>query len=414
MDKAEQVFSAKARVEGGKEVKALTVSFFLWLISSITITVATGVYLWAKDDDKQCFAPNANNDRTLQNINAWVDVSRRFRDVLKIFFAVAITDVFRSALMIVAVLKKSGALATLYQALVINDVLGFGAIFVLHAFRFSLSGKICSGDYEDQGTASYPHTGQLLKDQGRYLIGLVCWVWIGGILLCTMSTCIMLYSYKPLFCGIFAKIVGAWKKVSLIHRLEQGNQKDLLNIQFIYQMLQSLAIFVAVASFLWTKEVDYTCDAPQYSVEPTGTVNVAKRFRDILKIWWAYGVTDFFRSIIALIAISVNSKKLAWIYQVLILNDFLLVAAVIILHIYRFQYSGQWCSGDFLDDDTYSRPGYLILRGKILVGLVIACWMGLLVYTCLLAGLITAANRRGSGHVRQVKASEDEESKKDK
>jgi hypothetical protein len=49
--------------------------------------------------------------------------------------------------MILATLKKSGALATLYQALIINDVLGFGGIFVLHVFRYDLAGKICAGDY---------------------------------------------------------------------------------------------------------------------------------------------------------------------------------------------------------------------------------------------------------------------------
>lgn len=76
-----------------------------------------------------------------------MDVAERFRDVLKIFFTVAIIDVVRSALMIVAVITKSGGLATLYQALIVNDVLGVGAVVVLHVFRFSLSGRICSGDY---------------------------------------------------------------------------------------------------------------------------------------------------------------------------------------------------------------------------------------------------------------------------
>lgn len=95
-------------------------------------------------------------DRTTAAIADWVDVSRRYRDVLKIFFAVAITDVFRSLVMLVAVALKNGALATLYQALIINDVLGFGAVFVLHVFRFSLSGKICGGDFEDDRT-NYPY-----------------------------------------------------------------------------------------------------------------------------------------------------------------------------------------------------------------------------------------------------------------
>lgn len=100
---AEQVLSAKSRVESGKEKGQLTFAFFLWLISSITITVATGVFLWAKDDDKTCFAPNSNKHRTIEFQTEWVDVSKRFDDVLKIFFAVAITDVFRSIVMIIAV-----------------------------------------------------------------------------------------------------------------------------------------------------------------------------------------------------------------------------------------------------------------------------------------------------------------------
>lgn len=70
--------------------------------------------------------------------------------------------------MIVATLRKSGALATLYQALIINDVLGFGAIFVLHVFRFDLAGRICAGDYQEDAEF-YPHSGDYLIAQGRLL-----------------------------------------------------------------------------------------------------------------------------------------------------------------------------------------------------------------------------------------------------
>ena len=41
-----------------------------------------------------------------------------------------------------------------------------------------------------------------------------------------------------------------------------------------------------------------------------------------------------------------------------------------------------------------SRPGYLIERGKILLGLVIYIWVGLLSYGCVMSCLITAASRR--------------------
>lgn len=157
------MLSARARVESGKEIPQLTITHFIWLLSSIAITISTGIYLWSKDDGKTCLAPNSYADRTIANKANWVDVSKRFDDVLKIFFACAITEVFRQIIMILAVLRKNGALATLYQALILNDVLGFGAIFVLHTFRFQLSGKICSGDFNGD-TANYPFDGQLLND----------------------------------------------------------------------------------------------------------------------------------------------------------------------------------------------------------------------------------------------------------
>jgi hypothetical protein len=158
--KMEDVLSPVKRVEGGQQVKALTCTFFVWLIASIAITITSGVYLWEYDTEKICKAPNSLSKRSIVFRNEWVDVNRRFRDVLKIFFSVALVDVFRSLIMIIAACKQSTALATLYQALIINDVLGFGAIFVLHAFRFDLAGKICSGDIMDK--ENYPHFGDKL------------------------------------------------------------------------------------------------------------------------------------------------------------------------------------------------------------------------------------------------------------
>lgn len=403
---AEQVLSAKARVESGKEITQLTFTFFLWMISSIAITVATGVFLWNKDDGVSCSAPNSYIARSLTDQDEWVDVARRFNDVLKIFFTVAIVDVFRSFIMIIAVQRKSGALATLYQALVINDVLGFGAVFVLHSFRFQLSGKICSGDYSSD-TTNYPYAGSLLTDKGRILIGLVCWVWVGGLLLCTLSTFVALCRFKQVLYAVTSPFVRFWKSVSLMHRLERGNQNDLLTWQMVFQAVSSLSIFVAVASFLWTKEVNERCVAPSHSVQPSDLVDVSKRFRDILKIWWTFALTDFARSIIGLLAVQIKSKKLAAFYQFLGLNDLLGVAAVVILHVYRFQYSGKWCSGDLLEDDSRSRGGYLILRGRILLGLVIYTWVGLFTLGCLLSGFTTAASRRPD-HIEVKQGGEEE------
>jgi len=138
------------------------------------------------------------------------------------------------------------------------------------------------------------------------------------------------------------------------------------------------------------------------------------RFRDILKIWWTYCVVDFFRSLLAIVAVNINSKALAHLYQFLFLNDFLGVAAVIILHVYRFQHSGKWCSGDFLEPELARvlRDGYLIERGKILLGLVMYVWVGLLTYSCILSCLITAANRRDKGGEKVVQVQSQDDSEK--
>ena len=106
------ILDVKQRVEGGKEVGKLTFQFFMWMISSIAITISTGIYLWSEDSGLTCNAPRYLTDRTVQA--NWVDGSKRFSDVLKIFFTVAIVDVVRQFIMIIAVLRKSAALAAIY------------------------------------------------------------------------------------------------------------------------------------------------------------------------------------------------------------------------------------------------------------------------------------------------------------
>lgn len=172
-----------------------------------------------------------------------------------------------------------------------------------------------------------------------------------------------------------------------------------------------MAVFVAVAAFLWSKEVDDTCVAPYDDTVPTTLVNVHDRFRDLLKIWWTVALVDFFRSIFAIASVaakksdySKTSLIFAWIYQILVINDIFLIGAILILHAYRFQYSGKWCSGDYLDIQSQSKTGYLIARGNLFVGLVIYVWVGLLTYSCLMSCLITAASRRFSSSSSEVKA----------
>jgi hypothetical protein len=67
-----------------------------------------------------------------------------------------------------------------------------------------------------------------------------------------------------------------------------------------------LSIFVAVASFLWAREVNETCLGPYENIVPTTIVKVHTRFRDVLKIWWTVALVDFFRSIFAIASIAAN------------------------------------------------------------------------------------------------------------
>ena len=147
---------AKTRVEAGDERCKLTIQFIAWMCSSIAITIATGVYLWNKDQDTHCTAPNFMDLR--DDPTKWTDVRQRFHDVLEIFFALAITDWGRCVIMVFAIWFKSPALANLYSGLFINDVLAVGGVIVLHVFRFQLSGRICAGDF-DEDPRMYPHGG---------------------------------------------------------------------------------------------------------------------------------------------------------------------------------------------------------------------------------------------------------------
>lgn len=73
---------------------------------------------------------------------------------------------------------------------------------------------------------------------------------------------------------------------------------------------------VATAHFLFFKERNQGCAAPSYGdwKDPSSYVDVAKRFTDILKIWWSYAVIDFIRSVIALVAVAAKSRFIAAIY----------------------------------------------------------------------------------------------------
>ena len=194
--------SPAAKIKAGQGLAVLAVQYVLYLCASIALTIATGYYLWEVETDRTCVASNEENGAPTNNSDDNFDVNGRFNDILKIYFAFFITEVVRMVLIVIAVAAKSETLANIYSYGCFNDCLGFAALIILHVYRFQPSGKYCSGDnfryngasesdlddaYDHELAGLHPEL-QLLK-RGRYLLGLVIWVWCGGIGICCV-TCI--------------------------------------------------------------------------------------------------------------------------------------------------------------------------------------------------------------------------------
>ena len=160
---------------------------------------------------------------------------------------------------------------------------------------------------------------------------------------------------------------------------------------------------MATANYLWYADRHNSCHAHN-RWDPWGqgrVIDVNNRFGIILKLWWVYAVTDFFRSLVAIVATFYSSKLLAYFYQFLMVNDGFGICAIIILHVYRFQSSGKECSGDFLASSE-PQAGYLIDRGKYLLGLVIYVWVALFTYGCIMGCILTAAKRRDKQTLKKM------------
>ena len=162
-------------------------------------------------------------------------------------------------------------------------------------------------------------------------------------------------------------------------------------------MASSVAITVATAVYLWGFETEQVCTAPNSDLNwgnSSEYIDVSKRFRDILKIWFVVGLVDCCRCASILLYMQFKSVAYVMFYYIGYMNDCFIVAAILILHTYRLQYSGKWCAGDFLDSSATATPGFLVERGKFLIGLVIYVWVSTFVFTCIWTCIAVAAYRR--------------------
>ena len=101
--------------------------------------------------------------------------------------------------------------------------------------------------------------------------------------------------------------------------------------------------------YLWGVETENKCYAPVTSIQLGSLVNVSYQFKLILTIFFAYYVVETFRSALMLLAILVRSKIMGLVFLLItICNEMLGIAVLMTLHIWRFQYSGKLCSGDYI------------------------------------------------------------------
>ena len=198
--------------------------------------------------------------------------------------------------------------------------------------------------------------------------------------------------------GIIRNIFNYMQLFNLVRRVNRNKENDLILFQYIIRFASSAAITIATAVYLWSYENDTVCRAARTPSSWTTEelVDVSRQFRDILKIWWTFALIDTARCLLVFSALGHKQIWFTYVYYALSFNDLLGVAAIIILHDYRFKYAGQYCSGDFLDI-MGPQPGFLVQRGNFLIGLVIYIWIGILIHACVWGCVVTAAQRRKRG-----------------
>ena len=67
----------------------------------------------------------------------------------------------------------------------------------------------------------------------------------------------------------------------------------------------------------------------------------------VLVIYFTIGIVDLVRALSVLIAVFTKRHTFVKIHTYLSCVEILSVIGFIIIHLYRFQYSGKYCSGDY-------------------------------------------------------------------
>jgi len=123
-------------------------------------------------------------------------------------------------------------------------------------------------------------------------------------------------------------------------------------------MLEALVFSVVTGYYLFgvetyseREERGILCFAPsgENDTDITDNVNVDKDFHRVLVIMFTVYVVDVVRGICLLLGIFVY-EGFGKIVHLLLLNDCLGLASLILLMVFRLRYEGKWCSGDYNEE----------------------------------------------------------------
>ncbi|TNV77102.1 hypothetical protein FGO68_gene3587 [Halteria grandinella] len=231
MDKIQKVkiykISISQRVETGRCLTCFEAC--IYFLVQTALTVATGILLYhpkegyLTGETLEKYMKVCNDSWTRDEINGksypkyaspckdYVNIYSQWSTVLQLFFAFYIIQWARMFLIFCAVWCRGiDCFTKLFDCLGCTQCCyGIASIIILHVYRFQPAGRVAAMDYltmdehnqyfenykeEWSRNGTMPESGQYFR--GRYLLGLVIYIWGGGFLLCCLTCCLAYCHYK--------------------------------------------------------------------------------------------------------------------------------------------------------------------------------------------------------------------------
>lgn len=169
----------------------------------------------------------------------------------------------------------------------------------------------------------------------------------------------------------------------------------------ILQIITNTVLTVVMFDFLFYIETENVCIAPQQEDEwdryissnydpkkfPP-TIDVTPKFRNVIIIFAFVCIIGIIRCIVELIAHMTLWPRWIKAGRLLRVNLVITFAADVVLHIFRFQFWGRFCSGQYPEySHGYAESQLLRQRGTMLILLVLWMWVSFMLFGFCLCSL---------------------------